>query len=93
MKVMFRILKGEVIALFPEEPGTNDPDTCLSYTHDGQHGHFDVRTKTKPIGFFKLVEAYKLQDEIVRIGYELKVVDRFGRNSRHIRAMKIVEQK
>jgi hypothetical protein len=29
---------GDVIALFPLEPGTNDPYTCSSYEHIGQHG-------------------------------------------------------
>ena len=45
-KVIFRIFPkskgGEVIALFPEEPGTNDPRTCLSYVRNGQHGAASV---------------------------------------------------
>jgi hypothetical protein len=34
---------GGIIALFPYEPGTNDPFTCQSYEHIGQHGPADVR--------------------------------------------------
>ena len=40
-KVIFRIFPkkegGEVIAIFPRNCGTNDPATCSSYMHVGQH--------------------------------------------------------
>ena len=42
---------GGIIALFPYEPGTNDPSTCQSYEHVGQHGaaHLaDVMSVTRP---------------------------------------------
>lgn len=32
---------GEVIALFPQVPGTNDPYTCSAYVHMGQHTNAD----------------------------------------------------
>lgn len=36
--VMFRKFReGDIIALFPYLPGTNDPGTCESYMHMGQH--------------------------------------------------------
>jgi hypothetical protein len=34
---------GGIIALFPYVPGTNDPFTCQSYEHVGQHGSADCR--------------------------------------------------
>ena len=38
-RVIFRMLKGECIAIFPQIPGdTNARVTCLSYMHLGQHG-------------------------------------------------------
>jgi len=40
-KVIFRMMQGEVLALFPQDCGTNDPYTCLSYAHNGQHGSAD----------------------------------------------------
>jgi len=36
-KVIFRYWKGNIIALFPELPGTIDPDTCQSYTSEKRH--------------------------------------------------------
>ena len=41
-KVIFRKSRHEVLALFPELPGTMDPNTCLCYAHVGQHGSADV---------------------------------------------------
>ena len=41
---IFRVFKSEgeeVIALFPEIPGSNCAATCLSYMHVGQHGAAD----------------------------------------------------
>lgn len=40
--VIFRkYANGQVIALFPADCGTNDPYTCSSYMHVGQHGSAD----------------------------------------------------
>jgi hypothetical protein len=37
--VVFRVFPaGDVIAIFPSDPGTSDPFTCSSYQHVGQHG-------------------------------------------------------
>lgn len=41
--VIFRMFDGYVIALFPTLPGTNDPWTCSSYMHVGQHGSADLQ--------------------------------------------------
>jgi len=37
-KVIFRMFRGEVLALFPQDAGTNNPGTCSCYAHNGQHG-------------------------------------------------------
>src|SRR3990167_7742944 len=42
---------GDIIAIFPTEPGTNDPYTSSSYEHIGQHGSADpvgLVQRTKP---------------------------------------------
>lgn len=40
--VIFRkYTDGEIIAVFPYEPGTNDPATCSAYVHNGQHVSVD----------------------------------------------------
>ena len=66
-KVIFKKLKGEIIALFPEiEEGK---DMILSYMHLGQHGPasrnlLKLRNATK-------AESQQLRDELCFIGYKL----------------------
>lgn len=78
---------GQVIALFPELPGTNDLATCESYMHIGQHGAASVwlSGSTKPA---KRIEAdvHALWLELERIGYKLREVRCFTithRSQRH----------
>ena len=77
-KVIFKILEGEVIALFPEEAGDNNPHkTCLSYQHIGQHSAASIELASlKPA---KPSEYQRLFWELVGIGYELQVVKKFSR--------------
>jgi hypothetical protein len=76
-QVMFRMGKGnDLFALFPEVPGDNAGNFCMSYQHVGQHSAADfygcVRT-TRPA----TPEEYKdLEAELVSIGYDLKVIKR-----------------
>ena len=52
LRVIFRREKnGDILAVFPDEPGRYDPATCMCYAHIGQHGcvHMDyVLRNTKP---------------------------------------------
>lgn len=72
--VIFRVFKeGDVIALFPTLPGTNDPTTCQSYQHIGQHGAASIDLgKTNRLATRK--EYMPLKKELEQIGYRLKVV-------------------
>ncbi len=73
-RVIFRMFKGEVIAIFPELPGTMDVYTCSSYMHIGQHGACDpygVIGVSKPA---KEKEYVGLYQELLSIGYRLLVV-------------------
>lgn len=77
-KVIFRKFPdGEVIALFPELPGTNGINSCLSYQHIGQHGAAMVAIyyDTKPCDAF---DRLPLEKELTAIGYKLTVVSRFS---------------
>lgn len=72
-KVIFRKFKDDkgVIAYFPELPGTNDFNTCLSYMHLGQHG-------SASIDFSNTLKAYpseyeSLKKELESLGYNLKI--------------------
>ena len=76
-QVVFRkftsgIAKGEIIALFPNEPWADPKDThyVASYMHVGQHSG---AIYTHVIGMSKAAteKEYKpLYDELVRIGYD-----------------------
>jgi len=60
---------GDIIALFPTMTGTNDPYTCNSYEHVGQHG------SAEPIGVIQRTKLAKpseyadLLKELHQIGY------------------------
>lgn len=82
-KVIFRKFPdGEVIALFPELPGTNDVSECLNYTHNGQHGSGKATLDgTKPIKFEDIEGQNSINflcRELRSIGYDLTVVSRFS---------------
>lgn len=85
-KVIFRKWhNGDIIALFPEIPGTNDPFTCLSYEHIGQHGAAQVSI----IGITTAANEREYKDLFNELqnccGYRLQVCQRFARNAFDIR--------
>ena len=72
--VIFRKFTGgaDIIAMFPELPGTNCFGTCLSYQHVGQHGAASVdlshcTESAKPEEYGDLLE------ELRRLGYTLSI--------------------
>lgn len=77
-KVIFRLFEGDIIALFPEEVGTNDLDTCMSYMHIGQHSsaHFNhvLFNSQNPYKKKKVKEVKRLKDELKGMDYELKEI-------------------
>ena len=77
-KVIFRKWLSGIIALFPELPGTNDPYTCDSYMHVGQHSNasVDLMGITIPA---KPEEYADLLHELESIGYNVQVAYKFTR--------------
>lgn len=78
LKVIVREFdNGELIALFPEQPGDNRPlHTCLSYMTVGQHGaaSVDIVKNTKPAK-----NPSKMLWELDAIGYKnLRTAKRFS---------------
>lgn len=72
--VIFRKFKGEIIAIFPNEPTTKY--FVLSYQHIGQHSACDyqyVIRNSKPATFD---EYESLMNELKTIGYSLNIVKR-----------------
>lgn len=77
-KVIFRTYpNGDVIALFPELPGTNDPSTCESYMHVGQHSSAHYTSVIRSTVAAGAVET--LYKELTAIGYNLEVKTRDAR--------------
>ena len=73
--VLFRILDGDVIAVFPEMPGDSQGLMMNSYMHVGQHGaaSADIIDRTKPA----TPEQYEpLRRELEAIGYVLDIRQR-----------------
>lgn len=68
--------KGYVIAMFPELPGGNSPETCSSYMHVGQHGAaaLGLITDTYPTDPHEYAD---LLAELQSLGYDLEIVKRF----------------
>lgn len=78
-RVIFRKFKkgGEIIALFPELPGTRAwYADCASYMHIGQHGaaSIDLASVTKKA---EPHEIKPLAKELEGMGYNLEIVARF----------------
>lgn len=79
-RVIFRKFSdGEIIALFPELPGTNNYQwDCDSYMHTGQHGSASVELPyiTLPA---TPQEYSDLKRELESLGYDLRIAYRFTR--------------
>lgn len=73
--VIFRMLDGECIALFPTLPGSSDFNSCLSYQHVGQHGCADINIGLRA-RLATRAEYMPLKKELQKQGYRLKVVER-----------------
>jgi hypothetical protein len=77
--VQFRKFKdGQVIAIFPEMQSSPEGYQCGSYMHIGQHGGcdpIDLKFITTPA---TEAEYAPLKQELERIGYRLRVVERIS---------------
>lgn len=75
VKVIFREDRhdpSEIVAFFPEMPGTNDLWTLGCYAHLGQHGAASLdyyQTETRRPQSPEKVQA--LREELRRVGYDL----------------------
>ena len=87
--VIFRMFKGECIAIFPGECGTNDPNTCMSYMHVGQHGACVPSLVIGKSTLATFTEYRSLYHELMLIGYELRVVKVCSSRYRGIRQAKL----
>lgn len=84
-KVIFRVLEGDVIALFPELPGNYKPHTCDSYMHVGQHSSADINGLINSTRLATLLEYADLAAELTGIGYNLEIRVRESNTMREAR--------
>lgn len=76
-RVIFRVFKGEVLALFPAIATTfGKPWRCESYSHIGQHSAAVYRVIIADSRPAKPAEYRDLAAELRRIGYKLKIAKR-----------------
>ena len=94
VRVIFRKFRSkrdgqDIIALFPDLPGSNDPATCLSYMHTGQHGQADLLglmyQMTRPATPDEYA-ALKQELEAAPYEYRLTVIQRTPKDSAEHRA-------
>lgn len=71
---------GGVIALFPTLPGTQDPESCESYEHVGQHGAADFQGMLHRTRRARPEEYAELAAELREIGYVLDIRERATRD-------------
>lgn len=90
--IVFRVLEGEVIALFPFEPASmiDDGWTCTSYMHVGQHGAADPRLVQRT----RLATAREYASLLAELtsepyNYRVQALRRFPRNAYNVRRAKI----
>jgi hypothetical protein len=83
----------DLIAVFPDEPGTSSPHTCSSYMHVGQHAscdwHLGIVPQTSPVKAKTVQQlapdAVALIAELKQIGYHPRLIERMPRDSIEIR--------
>lgn len=71
--VIFRMLGGDVIAIFPTLPGDITADTCSSYMHVGQHGTCSPRMLAKFCRLAKPKEYRALKRELESAPYRYRL--------------------
>ncbi len=89
--VIFRKWKdtGTVLALFPEDLGTNDPYSCSSYEHVGGHSSADPQGCIHNTVPASPAEYADLKRELENLGYKLKPMSRLQYNAIETRKTKL----
>ncbi len=69
-------MQGEVFALFPDIPGTNDPYTCMAYAIVGEHHSADLRYSIVKSKSVKSTDYKDIATILTRRGYDLEILKR-----------------
>lgn len=78
-----------VDALFPGLAGNMDPNTCLCYSHIGQHSAANLGYMLSITRLAKPSEYSDLRCELEGIGYELNIIEKPTENHRNQRINQI----
>jgi len=73
--VLFRKFKKEILAVFPYEMATPSGN-CSCYAHVGQHSACDYNYIIRYSKPASVEEVKELSEELISIGYELKIIKR-----------------
>ena len=86
-KVIFRKFdeSDDIIAIFPEIPGTNNGWDCQSYMRVGQHGAADPHGILQITTLASAAEYGELKKELENIGYKLEVMKKITGKADRIR--------
>ena len=76
-------------ALFPGLAGNMDPNTCLCYSHIGQHSSADLDYMLSITRLAKPSEYSDLKRELEQIGYSLNVIEKTTENHKKQRINQI----
>lgn len=78
VRVLFRVDQdnGEIVAVFPDIPGTNDPYQMLCYAHVGQHNACSMDWFYEYTEKAKEGEYQPLKKELELLGYNLAIRSR-----------------
>jgi hypothetical protein len=78
--VLFRLEEqsGEVLAIFPELPGTLRPDTCTGYAHLGQHTEVALEYIRAQTTAATPAQYRPLARELRQRGYRLRIRQRIS---------------
>ena len=73
--------RGEVTAIMPELPGTNNPYTCTCYAHMGQHGSCNISLINQCSRPATEAEYADLLAELRSLGYNMQVIKRLNQQA------------
>lgn len=90
-KVLFyKVERDDILAVFPLEPASLDPEEMMCYAHVGQHGGCVIAAvRGKALAS---PEEYKsLKKELEEVGYELEILKAMPRNAKRVRLDSILK--
>lgn len=81
-KVIFRELNQDIVALFPELIGSDDPNECLMIGEIGGKSSVELKTVMQQSKVAKIQDVVFLKEKLIAMGYEpLVILTRESKNA------------